>query len=44
MSKLFIKLSQVDPRVMRFALFVLGGILAPIIIQTCPGMPGGISG
>ncbi len=44
MSKIINTLSQLDPRALRFALFVIGGILAPIIIQTCPGMPGGIAG
>ncbi len=44
MSKIINTFCQVDPRALRFALFVVFGILAPIVINQCPGMPGGIAG
>ena len=44
MTKLITKISQLDVRVLNFGLFVIVGILTPIIIQQAPGMPGGVSG
>ena len=43
MTKLITKISQLDVRVLNFGLFVIVGILAPVIIQS-PGMIGGVSG
>jgi len=42
MSKFITTLCQIDPRFVRFSLFILFGILAPIVINQCPDMPGGI--
>lgn len=44
MTKIATKISQLDPRVVRLALFVVFGILVPFIIPQAPGMPGGVSG
>lgn len=44
MLKLATKLSQLDPRIVRLAIFVFVGILAPVIFPQAPGMPGEISG
>lgn len=43
MSTIITKICQIDPRVVRFAMFILVGILTPIIVNA-PGVPGGISG
>jgi hypothetical protein len=43
MTKLATKISQLDVRVLNFGLFVIVGILVPLIIQA-PGMGGGVSG
>ncbi len=44
MTKLATKISQLDVRVLNFGLFVIVGILVPLIIQQAPGMGGGVSG
>lgn len=43
MSSIITKISQIDPRFLSFGMFVLFGILAPVIVNA-PGLPGGISG
>jgi hypothetical protein len=43
MSTIITKICQIDPRVVRFAMFVLIGLLTPLVLNA-PGLPGGISG
>ncbi len=43
MSSIIIKISQLDPRIIRLGMFIVVGLLAPIIVNS-PGLPGGISG
>jgi len=43
MSSIINKLCQIDPRVMRFVMIIIFGLVAPIVINK-PGLPGGISG
>lgn len=44
MLKLATKLSQLDPRIVRIALFIVLGILTPVVFPQAPSMPGEISG
>lgn len=37
------KICQIDPRVSRFVMIIIFGLVAPIVINS-PALPGGISG
>jgi hypothetical protein len=43
MSSIITKICQIDPRFIRFGMFIVVGLLAPIIVNS-PNLPGGISG
>jgi hypothetical protein len=43
MSSIINKLYQIDPRLVRFVMIIIFGIVAPIVINK-PGLPGGVSG
>ncbi len=43
MSSFINKLYQIDPRLIRFVMIIIFGIVAPIVINK-PALPGGVSG
>lgn len=43
MSSIITKISQIDPRFLSFGMFILFGILAPVVLNS-PNLPGTISG